>query len=115
MKFDTNSVLPLIILQNVVLPADGEDKESVDGHVLEMQRELCKTRPNMVYVADAMARTFASRRLWVTTEHPTVAAVLSMYPAYQLGTIVSTIEIENLGAREEECHCVDCIWFALVL
>ncbi|XP_029844490.2 uncharacterized protein LOC115327577 [Ixodes scapularis] len=73
---------------NVVLPADGEDKESVDGHVLEMQRELCKTRPNMVYVADAMARTFASRRLWVTTEHPTVAAVLSMYPAYQLGTIL---------------------------
>ncbi|CAN7938443.1 unnamed protein product [Ixodes hexagonus] len=42
----------------------------------------------MVYVADAMARTFASRRLWVTTEHPTVAAVLSMYPAYQLGTIL---------------------------
>ncbi|CAN7945784.1 unnamed protein product [Ixodes hexagonus] len=53
-----------------------------------MQKELCKTRPNMVFVADAMARTFASRRLWVTTEHPTVAAVLSMYPAYQLGTVL---------------------------
>ncbi|KAM7299610.1 uncharacterized protein ISCGN_020176 [Ixodes scapularis] len=73
---------------DIVLPMDGEDANSIQGHVLEMQRELQKPKPNMTYVEDSMARTLATRRLWVTVEHPTVAAIVDKYPALRHGTFV---------------------------
>ncbi|CAN7999372.1 unnamed protein product [Ixodes hexagonus] len=73
---------------DIVLPTDGEDGDSIRGHILGTQKELEKPRPNMAYVEDSMTRTLATRRLWVTVEHPSVAAIVERYPALQHGTFV---------------------------
>ncbi|KAG0442891.1 hypothetical protein HPB47_015511 [Ixodes persulcatus] len=88
--------------KDIVLPTDGEDANSIQGHVLEMQRELQKPRPNMTYVEDSMARTLATRRPWVTVDHPTVAAIVDKYPALRHGTFVQQEFTEVTGKTIED-------------
>ncbi|CAN7974839.1 unnamed protein product [Ixodes persulcatus] len=68
---------------NIVLPAHGEDDESLQGHIINMEKELRKANPNVAYVSDSMSRTLATRRAWITTDHPSVAAIVAKYPAFE--------------------------------
>ncbi|XP_029847006.3 uncharacterized protein LOC8050653 [Ixodes scapularis] len=73
---------------NIVLPADGEDEESFQGHVLGMDKEMQKSSPNVAYITDSLARTFPTRRLWVTSLNPSVAEIVEKYPALKCGTFL---------------------------
>lgn len=93
MGFDVNSLLSCNVLQNIVLPADGEDEESLQGHVLGMDKEMQKSSPNVAYITDSLARTFPTRRLWVTSLNPSVAEIVEKYPALKCGTFVSILGV----------------------
>lgn len=75
-----------------MLPAHGEDAESLQGHIINMEKELRKANPNVAYVSDSMSRTLATRRAWITTDHPSVAAIVAKYPAFEHSSFVSIIE-----------------------
>ncbi|CAN8019102.1 unnamed protein product [Ixodes persulcatus] len=73
---------------NIVLPADGEDEESLQGHVLGMEKEMRKASPNVAYITDSLTRTFPTRRLWVTSQNPSVAEIVEKYPDFKCGTFL---------------------------
>ncbi|KAH7954688.1 hypothetical protein HPB49_020935 [Dermacentor silvarum] len=65
---------------------DGEDKETIDAHLVAMAKEVSKARPDVSYISDCMARTFASRIKWIG-ENPSVADIVKEYPALSMSTI----------------------------
>ncbi|KAH7978944.1 hypothetical protein HPB49_007455 [Dermacentor silvarum] len=69
---------------------DGEDKDTIDAHLVAMAKEVSKARPDVNYTSDCMARTFASRRKWIG-ENPSVADIVKEYPALSMSTIDPTV------------------------
>ncbi|XP_042146147.1 uncharacterized protein LOC115316675 [Ixodes scapularis] len=53
-----------------------------------MDKEMQKSSPNVAYITDSLARTFPTRRLWVTSLNPSVAEIVEKYPALKCGTFL---------------------------
>ncbi|XP_077516286.1 uncharacterized protein LOC144126168 [Amblyomma americanum] len=66
---------------------DGEDEESIAGHIEGMKSAVQKARPNMVYIIDCMRRTFPTRRKWIGSEDPSVEVAIQKFPALAMSSI----------------------------
>nr|XP_050041580.2 uncharacterized protein LOC126538935 isoform X2 [Dermacentor andersoni] len=67
---------------------DAEDDMSLLMHVESMQKEARKASPDTSYLLDAMMRTFADRRKWISEETPSVKEIVEKYPALAVGSVV---------------------------
>ncbi|KAM7298207.1 uncharacterized protein ISCGN_018819 [Ixodes scapularis] len=93
---------------NIVLPAHGEDDESLQGHIINMEKELRKANPNVAYVSDSMSRTLATRRAWITTDHPSVAAIVAKYPAFEHSSFLQQ-EFTAVTSKPMEVSLAACL------
>ncbi|XP_075542856.1 uncharacterized protein LOC142576565 [Dermacentor variabilis] len=67
---------------------DAEDDMSLLMHVESMQKEARKASPDTIYLLDALMRTFAERRKWISEETPSVQNIVEKYPALAVGSVV---------------------------
>ncbi|XP_075534346.1 uncharacterized protein LOC142568168 [Dermacentor variabilis] len=67
---------------------DAEDDMSLLMHVESMQKQARKASPDTIYLLDAMMRTFAERRKWISEETPSVKNIVEKYPALAVGSVV---------------------------
>ncbi|XP_075559966.1 sterile alpha motif domain-containing protein 3-like [Dermacentor variabilis] len=75
---------------------DGEDNETIDAHLVAMAKEVSKARPDVAYISDCMARTFASRRKWIG-ENPSVGDIVKMYSPLSMSTMLKMARPDEGG------------------
>ncbi|XP_077511926.1 uncharacterized protein LOC144122256 [Amblyomma americanum] len=72
---------------SVATAPDGEDEDSIAGHIEGMKSAVQKARPDMAYIIDCMRRTFPTRRKWIGSEDPSVEVAIEKFPALAMSSI----------------------------
>lgn len=76
---------------------DGETNETCLEHISNMKKELLKTtNKNLNLVKKLMELTFAHRRQIIVFNPVTVQELVNTYPALQLVSEVSTVNVDQL-------------------